>query len=193
LQQNSGKKAKEADVSIFLGSSLRDPHMRDVCLSCASTKPTYIVSRGGEFGKGTVPDNAIVIRQGAGRFLVSIFPRFLQNQDVALLTSASDNTEPDTDSVLDWLVGACDESLDPIVRCDSIESLANAGISLHRDEVELLMRSSSDEVSTFALGLVLSAYDGDALIDMAKGLATLRPDSQFSKEVGTLVQLARKP
>ena len=36
--------AKVADVAIFIGSSLRDPHMRDVCLSCAKSKPTFVVS-----------------------------------------------------------------------------------------------------------------------------------------------------
>lgn len=186
------QRAKEADIAIFLGSSLRDPHMRDVCVSCASKKPTYVVSRSGDFENDVVPDQAVVIRQGAGRFLVSTFPRFLRNQDVTILDSASDTSEPDTTNVLQWLVRACDESRDPINRCDSIESLADAGISLHKREIELLLTSSSDEVSTFALGLVLSSCDRDTLIDVAKDIATEREASRFNAELDILLQLVNQ-
>ena len=166
--------------------------MRDVCVSCASKKPTYVVSRSGDFDNDVVPDQAVVIRQGAGRFLVSTFPQFLRSQDVTILDSASDTAEPDTTNVLEWLVRACDESRDPVNRCDSIESLADAGISLHKQEIELLLTSSSDEVCTFALGLVLSSFDRDALIDVAKDIATEREPNQFNTELDLLLQLVNQ-
>jgi hypothetical protein len=44
-------RAAEADVVIFVGSSLRDPHIRDVCLNCVRQKPTFVVSRNGVFAE----------------------------------------------------------------------------------------------------------------------------------------------
>ena len=52
--------------------------------------------------------------------------------------------------------------------------------------------SSSDEVCTFALGLVLSSFDRDALIDVAKDIATEREASQFNSELDVLLQLVNQ-
>lgn len=183
------QKAKEADVAIFLGSSLRDPHMRDVCVSCASSKPTFIVSRSGDFEESVVPVGAVVLRQSSGRFLTTTFPAFLMNRDESVLMSASESASSDMSSVLEWLVVACDENLDSIKRCNAIENLANECIPLHREEIEHLLRSPIDIVAKFALGLIPTSFSVDPILSIAKELAEERPDSQFSAELETLIQL----
>ena len=183
--------AKMADAVIFLGSSLRDPHLQSVAVTCAATKPTYIVSRTGKFEEGVVPSRAVVVKQGAGRFLISTFPKFMMDRDEAILLRASEKELADTSNVLDMLVAACDENLDPLERCGAIEGLASADVSLHQEEVEQLLRSSSDEVATFALGLILTSFSSDVLVTVARELAQERPFGRFQGEVGTLLQLLK--
>lgn len=183
------QKAKLADVAIFLGSSLRDPHMRDVCFNCASIKPTFIISRSGDFEDNVVPDGAVVLRQSSGRFLTSTFPEFLLNCDEKVLVSASETASADSSNVLDWLVSACDENLDPITRCGAIEKLAGAYVSLHREEVEQLLKTSNNQVATFALGLIPTSFNKEELLDIATRLDQERSDSQFHTELETLLQL----
>ncbi|MFI5344640.1 MAG: SIR2 family protein, partial [Chlamydiales bacterium] len=183
------QKAKATDIAIFLGSSLRDPHMRDVCVTCASTKPTFIISRSGNFEEGMVPKDTVILRQSSGRFLTSTFPKFLLDRDESVLVSASRTPSSDSSNVLDYLVSACDENLDPIVRCHAIENLADAHVSLHQEEIKQLMKSSIDEVATYALGLIPTSFNRDALLEIAKRLAQERPDSQFYAELEILLQL----
>ncbi len=183
------QKAKEADVAVFLGSSLRDPHMRDVCKECAANKPTFIVSKSGYFENGVLPDNAVNIRQGAGRFLIATFPKFMKDQDLSVMQQAAKDTEPDATRVLDWLTSANDDSLSDKLRCDAIEILANSGISLHHEEVIELLQNSSDDVSTYALGLVVTSYNRDQLLQDAEDIARNRPGSKFATEASTLREL----
>lgn len=180
------QRAKEADIVVFLGSSLRDPHMRDVCVESAMMKPTFVISRSGDFAEGVVPEKAFVMRQGAGRFLLTTFPKFLGGEDQAVLMEAASSDEPDTTRVLDWLSTALDESNGDQARCDAIETIANANLSLHAEEIEPLLESSSHDVSTYGLGLVLTSHDRDRLIQVAEAKAALHPESKFAVEFKTL-------
>ena len=186
------QKAKETDFALFLGSSLRDPHMREVCRECAINKPTFVISQSGNFEDGILPEPAVVIRQGASRFLMTTFPQFLREQDTAVLHDAAKATNPDNTRILDWLNSAYDESLSEKLRCDSMETLADAGISLHHDEVMGLLKSSSDDVSIYALGLVITAYNRDRLLQEAGSIAASRPNSKFNIEVSNLRDLLQK-
>lgn len=182
-------KAKTAEVAIFLGSSLRDPHMRDVCEACALTKPTFIVSRSGNFEEGRVPVDSVILRQSCSRFLISTFPQFLLSRDVSILKSAARTNSSDTSNILDYLVCALDENLDCLDRCRAIEGLADAGAPLHQAEIEQLLRSYDDMVATYALGLIPTSFNSDKLLSIAKQLTQERPDSQFTAELTTLQQL----
>lgn len=186
------QKAKEADYALFLGSSLRDPHMREVCKECANSKPTFVISKSGIFGEGILPDSVVVIRQGASRFLITTFPQFLRTQDINVLHEAAKISSPDNTRILEWLNLAFDKSLNEKLRCDAIEALADADVSLHYEEVMELLQSSSDDISTYALGLVLTAYDIDKLLQEANSIAETRSDSKFGTEVSNLRELLQK-
>ena len=183
------QQAKEADVAIFIGSSLRDPHMRDVCISCSHSKPTYVVSKSGDFGDGVVPDGAVIIRQSAGRFLVSTLPNFLYKQDKSILLHAAQDEGSDRSKVLAWLVTACDEGSDANARCVAIEDLANAQISLSREDLMLLLRSKDADVSMFSLGLILLSMDREELLEEAHKINEEKQDPNFTAELDTLSKL----
>ena len=183
------QRAKASDVAIFVGSSLRDPHMRDVCVACARSKPTYIVSRTGEFEEGAVPAGAVVLRQSAGRFLVSTLPTLLRERDPAVLLNATQFEGPDKSKVLAWLVTACDESVDVEARCAAVEDLANERISLSREDVLMLLHSRNADVSMFGLGLIPASIDRKMLLNDAHQIRDEKQDPNFTAELGALASL----
>ncbi|WP_405237568.1 SIR2 family protein [Lentisalinibacter orientalis] len=178
-------RAKRAEVAVFLGSSLRDPHMRDVCVDCAKDKPTFVVSRSGVFAEGTVPEGARVIREGAARFLMTTFPEFLRTRELGVLETSAEVSEPDSTRLLHWLASASDTTLETETRCKAIESIADATLSLHVQEIETLLRSEDVDVATYALGLISTAYEKSTLRQIAQGIA--KPGTGFHRELETLL------
>ena len=68
--------ADRADLAIFLGASLRDPDVRDVCNSCAERIPTLVVSRNiAKAPDGPAPEKSMVLQQSASFSLISTLPR----------------------------------------------------------------------------------------------------------------------
>ncbi len=183
-------RAADADVVIFVGSSLRDPHIRDVCAACARAKPTFVISKSGSFAEGALPEGATVIRQSSGQFLISTFPRFLQSQDVKSLTDCAASGAPAVSGSLEWIVTARGANTPTHERCTAIENLANAQIPLPRSEVELILRSTEPDVSLYGLGLIQASPDRDALLGIAKTMAEQKVNAEFSAELKMLEELA---
>lgn len=182
------QRAKEADIAIFIGSSLRDPHMRDVCVFCARLRPTFVVSRSGHFEVGIVPEGAKVITQSAGRFLVSTLPIFLREQNLGLLIDQVSGVGPDEEDVLASVVLACNENSDSRARCAAIEKLATAHVSLGYEELTRLLQSKDADVAIFSLGLIPDAVDRDPLFAKALSLSATKGD-EFLSELATLKSL----
>jgi len=188
LSHEFRQRAKEADILIFVGSSLRDPHIRDVCRKHAASKPTFAASRSGNFKDDVLPPETKVIRESAARFLISTLPRFLKAGDIALLEKAAQRTATDESSVLQWLVMANDSAGRTSDRCSAIEDLATAGVPLLKEELLNLVKDKDAEVSTFSLGLVQKSPDKTALLEAAK-TADGRSD-MFVSELELLQSLA---
>ncbi len=69
--------AQTSDVAVFLGTSLRDPDILDICRQCAERVPTYFVSKDGvPEGVGTGA-KLKVVKQMASKFITSTLPEFL--------------------------------------------------------------------------------------------------------------------
>jgi hypothetical protein len=185
-------RAADAEVALFVGSSLRDPHIRDVCVSCVRARPTFVVSKSGAFADGVLPEGAVVIRQSAGQFLVSTFPRFLESHSVqVLIDSAASGSSALSDS-LEWVVTASAVNGSTRDRCGAIERLADTGIPLAGVEVEALLRSSDADVSLYALGLIQASVDRDRLLEIARSLAQQKGSGEFSAELQLLENLVAK-
>jgi hypothetical protein len=181
------RRAAEADAAIFVGTSLRDPHIRDVCRACAGRTPTFVISRSGAFSRGVVPEGAHLIKQSGGEFLISTLPRCLRAKTLEALSHVP--VESSCPNALGWLVTACAEGLPSRDRCDAIESLANGGIGLLRDEVEVLLTSTDPAVRLYALGLVDASPDRDELLVLARAMAEDGVDAEFRSEVVLLERL----
>lgn len=182
-------RAEEAEIVIFVGSSLRDPHIRDVCVSCAKQKPTFVVSRNGAFAEGVLPVGASVIRQSSGQFLIASFPQFLQNQDIEVLKECATSAEPAMPNVLEWIVTGCAENALTRDRCAAIENLANARIPLPRAEIELLLKSADVQVKLYSLGLVQASPDKNAILALGRNIAAQDANAEFIAELTMLEQI----
>ncbi len=181
--------AKASDVAIFLGTSLRDPHMHDVFLTCAKNKPTFVVTRSKSFAEGFLPPEVIVISQSAGQFLISTLPEFLRTKNLDVLIHASKSPlNPEIDT-LGWLVIACDENLSDRERCEAIENIANAQALLPHVEIETLLRSPATGVSLFSLGLIPISPSQKSLLEIARDLSKNGKDQDFMGELDTLVRM----
>jgi hypothetical protein len=181
------RRAEEAEMLVFVGSSLRDPHIRDVCRKYSARKPVFAVSRSGNFASDVLPESAKVIRETASRFLISTMPRFMRTQDASILRIAAQRTEKDESAVLDWLVLAKNVTARAAERCEAIERLADADVPLLKDDLLALVNDRDPEVSTFALGLVQRSADRDEIIDAAQN--TEARSDMFAEELRLLRSL----
>lgn len=180
---------RQADAAIFVGTSLRDADIRDVCVKCSSRIPTFLVSRSGNYADGFVPNGAKIIRQTGSQFLISTLPKVLRNSDLSELNEFADSDEFKATSILDWLVTACDPSRDVEDRCRAIEELATARVSLDSGDIEPLLEDSNESVRIYSLGLVQDSRDRDSIVNRVMEIAREESETAFSVEARLLEDL----
>ncbi len=183
------KFAEKAEIAIFIGTSLRDPHIRDVCAKCANQIPTFVVSRSKNFPDNLLPENVVLINQNSGQFLISTLPKFLKDQDVESLKLLGNSTNSAIPTVLKWLMSALDENAHSRERCKAIEKLAAEQISLQEVEIKALLQSSNQDVSIFGLGLLQASQDKDKLLEFAKTLHKSAHNEEFKSELLLLEEM----
>lgn len=183
------KEAEESEAAIFLGTSLRDPHIRSVCTECASRIETFVVSPRIRDDDPTLPRDAKAIRQTASRFLISALPLALRCtaiEDFAeSLTAQPAGGEP----LLDWLSVASDDTIASAKRCEALDWIASSSVPLPRSIVERFLNDRCDDVRTYGLGLLQDSPDRDELVGFARVLAAASPESKFASEEKLLHQL----
>lgn len=182
-------RSKEAEIAVFLGTSLRDPDIHGVFAECALRIPTYVISRSGEFAEGLIPKSATVIRQSASRFLISTLPGFLRQPKPEGLHKFSEGGEEFVAPVLNWLITATDSDSPTEERCKAIEDLASARVALESEHIEELLNAEDVDVHVNALGLIQDSPDRDGLLKFSLSVANERPDSIFADEVRLLSDL----
>ena len=103
---------KGAEHAIFVGTSLRDPDIADICRQCAARIPTYFVSKDGVPADVRGIPGAKVVVQMASTFIASTLPRFLHTSRATVLeeTGPADGAQA---SILQWLVTIQDMNRTP--------------------------------------------------------------------------------
>ncbi len=182
--------ARKADIAVFVGTSLRDPHLRSLFDECARRIPTALVS------PGATPDvNASVthIRQTASYFLVSTLPRLMATGTRFASLMIAERDLECNESVVDALIDSRNKACSERERCAAIESLLKIGCSTHPDDIRLLLADDSSAVRLFALGLVPTVtHDGELLLELAKSIAVERADPELTDETKLLEALMRQ-
>lgn len=182
------KHAREANVAIFIGASLRDPDIRAIFEQCATLMPTYLVSPRGQY-EGEIPESAIILKQSASRFLISSLPALLRKSSPDYLRNEAEDDKSSVDYILEWLVIANDIKLPAEDRCSAIERLASSRIGLEQEDIKKLLQDDNSDVRTYALGLVQDSLDREKLMEFAQSIASEDTDSVFYNEIQLLVEL----
>jgi hypothetical protein len=182
------KAARDADVAFFVGTSLRDPDMRTVFTACSKRVPTAFVSPDTTVGNG-IGDRATIIQQTASKFLISTLPGMLRCESPAEVARELSEVEGDSRSILRSTVATWDSAEPPERRCESIENLAAARVSLDATAVRQLLEDDDEQVRIYALGLVQDSMDRDELMRSVEKAAQAAPGSAFAAEAELLKPL----
>lgn len=157
--------ANDADLAIFLGTSLRDPDLKDLVAHCTQSIPTFVVSPEEQSGMSDIHH----IRATASEFLISIVPAAVAsgNIDIALNEASEDQSKPT--AILDPLKDATD--VDSPSRVESIEMISDSSISLRPSQISRFLNDEDPRVRLYALGLVPHCHDPDSLYSKVEELA----------------------
>jgi len=163
LQYELRKAVEFSDFTVLVGSSLRDPDLRDIVTWSAQARPTLVVGR----HLPQTPPGAVPVEMSASRFLGSLLPRMLAadspREAARLAQEDSGRTEP----ILDDLCVALDPGALSQARCDAIDRLVGWRVVLAREQIANLLRDADFAVATYALGLIPDASNPADLVAVA--------------------------
>lgn len=179
--------ADTCDLAIFVGSSLRDDHVRDAARSVASRAPVFIVNPD---GNNLGVEKSISIAQHASLFLVSTLPNALQSATPAdVLQQAGGSQGAASKSILTSTIQLLDESAGREQRCRAVEELYDADATLDPTLVRKLLADNDPVVARYVLGLVPSSTVKDTLIEEAKECRH-KTDASFREDLALLCTMA---
>jgi hypothetical protein len=179
-------RARVADAAVFVGTSLRDPHLRSVFDECAQRIPTALVSR---TSAPLTNERAISITQSSSYFLSSTLPRLLNDGPRLGDNLRAERSNSHTGSVIDDLVLARDVAQSEGSRCTAIERLLGAKFSMEATELRALLSDRSSAIRRFALGLVPTSFGDEGLVAFAEQTAANIQDADFADEIRVLKEL----
>lgn len=182
--------ADRCELAVFVGTSMRDAHIRDAARSTAARCPVFVVSPYAE--EATLPE-ATVIAQRASMFLMSTLPAALRspNPPEALRVASTARGSKSTNA-LSAVRLALDTTADALARCHAIEVLDDNGFSLDAAVVSQLLVDRAESVARYALGLVSHSPDRDELVEFARSVPHAQSEA-FKHDLQLLEQLVARP
>jgi hypothetical protein len=179
------------DAAVFIGTSMRDPHVKDAARTIAINRPVFAVSR-----QGSVFDIPGVrgIAQPGSDFLISTLPAALSSPNpVQVLETHSGQSSRYTTGILEHLRIALDEHQSANRRCEAIEVLASHAVSLAGHLIHQLLGGDSPVVARYALGLITTSHAGNELLESARQCLHAS-EPLFGEELGLLeMMIGTKP
>jgi hypothetical protein len=184
------KSYRNADIAIFLGSSLRDPDLKKAAEYCSQECRTYVVSPNVDKNEPNIPTKSVALNLTSSQFLCSVLPSSISSSSG--VDNFADRMEKYNDrvdnpeSILSQVVLSYDEEVEPEKRCNAIESLAKMRLPLCDEEIKRLLEYDDKIVSKFALGLIPESPNKDSLTEYAEKLAQSEDSVGFAEEVRLL-------
>ena len=183
--------SREVEVAFFVGTSLRDPDLRDICRQCATRIPTYLVTI------DPIPHEPIIpslstIRETASMFLTSTLPKFLRCVDFRYLDSCVERTATVTSirPVLMALTKALRRSGGVDERCEAIDDLVDSGVMLDLYNIKNLLAAENDEaIRKYALALIPKSVDSDEAMALARHMVDMDQAGAFYEELRMMEEL----
>lgn len=181
--------ARETEIAIFVGTSLRDPDLYDICSQCAQRGvPTYFINVDGNL---EVPAGVKQIAETASAFLTSTLPRFLACGDSSFLDACSEGSQRiiGMKSVLQLLVTALDKANEPDTICAAIDKLVDYGVMLDLSDISNILSNEDLAVRKYALALIPQSVDREAAMNLAQDLAASDENATFRTELQMMHEL----
>lgn len=173
--------ALDSEFAIFLGTSLRDPEIRDIFQNCASRFPTFLVNPSPGLDIELSLDDATVLQQSASRFLISTLPAALKSENT-IETLESHANKGNTSEIIGTFSGAHNPQNPKQLRLDAIDDLAGSRVSLVKDDILPLLEANDIDIQKYSLALIQKSPDSSELLDIAEDIASSNPDTEFSEE-----------
>ena len=145
-----------SEIVVFVGSSLRDPHIRQAAEAWAERKSVFIVTPEREL---ETPAGANVMLETAGEFLISTLPNSLRSNDpvASLQRRCHSNGEGRErfrgDGILRVVRIALDERVGSGRRCEAVGQLVDWGATLPLRWVQALINEDEAALARHALGV----------------------------------------
>ena len=181
--------ARNADVALFLGTSLRDPDILDIFRQCCKRIPTYAVGPGvRSLGSVEIAEGHAIV-QTTSEFAISTLPHFLHEADTAYLDEMARQKKRESQSVLRLVIAAQERDQSTENICDAIEALAEHNVSLDFEFLEPLLMHEDSTVRNYALSVVPNSIDRSIGLELAEQLAAKDPQGSFAGELVMLKEL----
>ena len=173
----------ECELAVYIGSSLRDPHILEAVNSTIKRVPTFIVNP----DPSVQVEGSTYINQCASTFLLSTLPDALaSNPEERLFRAAREQSNGDH-GVLGAARDLLDSDKETRVRCDAIELLDEMGATLNPTQLAILLRDDDLEVARYALSLVCgSSQSTDLLAKAQESQHAIAPASAFREDLELL-------
>jgi hypothetical protein len=173
------------DIAIFVGSSLRDHHIRDAAQTTACRVPLFVVNPDGDsFGL----EHVKTIKQYASTFLIATLPSALRSSNteeaLKVLTDQHHHDRP----ILNAVRQALDTNSPTNARCQALEELDEAGIMLDSFLLRELLAAEDPSVARYSLGLLSLSATRDALIEEAANTQHAK-DPAFQEDLRLLREM----
>ena len=171
------------DIAVFIGSSLRDEHVREAAQSAARRVSTFIVNPDGDaYGI----EDAIAMPQHASTFLMSTLPNALLTNDVSGVLQRAARQLPPADAGLLRIVGTLLDPRNPTnQRCESVDELEQMASTLPPSTLRRLLDDDDSVVARYSLGLIPASPLVTELIDHASR-SRHAADEDFRTDLGLL-------
>ena len=171
------------DIALFIGSSLRDEHVREAAQSAARRVPTFIVNPDGDaYGI----EDAVAIPQHASTFLISTLPNALLTNDFnGALQRAACEQPPAGAGLLRIVETLLDPRNATTQRCESVDELEQMASTLPPSTLRRLLDDDDSAVARYSLGLIPASPLVTELIDHASR-SRHASDEDFRTDLGLL-------
>ena len=189
LSQTFLNAADSCDMAIFVGSSLRDHHIRSAAKTTSNRVPVFIVNPDGDvYGI----DNAHPFKQFASTFLIATFPNALMspNPITALEASVIDKSNEDK-GILVPLRQALDTDAPADLRCRALEELDDMEVTLDAYLLRQLIADADLKIARYSLVLLSLSADRDNLIEEVNALPNTN-ENAFSDDLLLLRDMVKK-
>ena len=188
LSQTFLNSADHCHVAIFVGSSLRDHHLRSAAQTTSRRVPVFVVSPAGEtYGL----DGVWPIKQCASTFLIATLPNALvATAPIEALKSVSARSSDDG-GLLQKVRDALDANTPVELRCRAIEHLDEMEATLDLFLLRKLLADTDPRVARYSLGLMSLSAARDTLIEETEKTRHAQ-DPAFCEDLRLLREMVSK-